>query len=52
MGGIGSGRQRNWFAEGSTDDYLTIDVRRAGIGRACSPRINPSSGSGHARARC
>jgi len=28
MGGIGSGRQRCWFAGGSTDDYFSIDVRR------------------------
>jgi len=27
MGGIGSGRQRCWFAGNSTADYLTIDVR-------------------------
>jgi len=27
MGGIGSGRQRCWFAGGSTDDYLSTDVR-------------------------
>jgi len=28
MGGIGSGRQRCWFAGNSTADYLSIDVRR------------------------
>jgi len=27
MGGIGSGRQRCWFAGNSTADYLSIDVR-------------------------
>jgi len=43
MDGIGSGRQRCWFAGGSIDDYLSIDVRHWKREGLLTPSLEPGT---------
>jgi len=43
MGGIGSGRQRCWFAGNSTADYLSIDVRYWNREGLLTPSLKPGT---------